>query len=72
MIAQEALKRKTGARGLRSSIEGIMRNVMYELPSRQDVSSCTVTKEVVTEKKDPILTFDKKKSKKALDNEASA
>ncbi len=72
LIAQEALKRKTGARGLRSIIEGIMRNVMYELPSRQDVSSCTVTKEVVTEKKDPILTFDKKKSKKALDNEASA
>ena len=71
-IAQEALKRNTGARGFRSIIERIMRNVMYELPSRQDVSSCTVTKEVVTEKKDPILTFDKKKSKKALDNEASA
>jgi len=72
LIAREALKRKTGARGLRSIIEAIMRNVMYEVPSRKDVASCKVTKDVVAEKKDPILTFDKKKAKKALDSEASA
>ncbi len=72
LIAREALKRKTGARGLRSIIEAIMRNVMYEVPSRKDVASCKVTKDVVAEKKDPILTFDKKKSKKALDSEVSA
>lgn len=59
-IAKEALKRKTGARGLRSIIEGIMRNVMYEVPSIEGVTACRVTKDVVTSKKDPILTIDKK------------
>ncbi|MBR4695326.1 MAG: ATP-dependent Clp protease ATP-binding subunit ClpX, partial [Selenomonadaceae bacterium] len=44
LIAKEALKRKTGARGLRSILEGIMRNVMYDVPSAEDVTSCTVTK----------------------------
>ena len=72
LIAQEALQRKTGARGLRSIIEGIMRNVMYEVPSVVGVSMCKVTKEVVAEKKDPVLTIDKKKSKKVLDKEVSA
>ena len=72
LIAQEALQRKTGARGLRSIIEGIMRNVMYEVPSVDGVSMCKVTKEVVAEKKDPVLTIDKKKSKKVLDKEVSA
>ena len=72
LIAKEALKRKTGARGLRSIIEGIMRNVMYEVPSVEGVSVCKVTKEVVAEKKDPVLTIDKKKSKKVLDKEVSA
>ena len=72
LIAKEALTRKTGARGLRSIIEVIMRNVMYEIPSAKGVSACRVTREVITEKKDPILTFDKKKSKKTLDKEVSA
>lgn len=72
LIAKEALTRKTGARGLRSIIEVIMRNVMYEIPSAKGVSACRVTKEVITEKKDPILTLDKKKSKKTLDKEVSA
>jgi ATP-dependent Clp protease ATP-binding subunit ClpX len=72
VIAKEALKRNTGARGLRSIIESVMRNVMYEVPSRDDVAKCTVTKEVVTEKKDPILTLDEKKAKKPLTNEESA
>ncbi len=66
LIAKEALKRKTGARGLRSILEGIMRNVMYEVPSANDVTSCLVTKEVITEKKDPELTFEKKKTKKIM------
>lgn len=66
LIAKEALKRKTGARGLRSILEGIMRNVMYEIPSVDDVSSCLVTKEVITEKKDPVLTVEKKKPKRVM------
>lgn len=64
-IAEEALKRNTGARGLRAIIEGIMRNVMYEVPSRTDVAKCTVTKEVVLSKEEPILvTVDRKNKKK--------
>ena len=58
-IAKEALKRKTGARGLRSIIEVIMRNVMYDVPSIEGVTACRVTKDVITSKKEPILTVDK-------------
>ena len=73
LIAKEALKRKTGARGLRSIIESIMRNVMYEVPSVDGASHCRVTKEVVSDKKDPVLTIDKAKAKtKGTDKEASA
>ncbi|MDJ0620233.1 MAG: ATP-dependent protease ATP-binding subunit ClpX [Calothrix sp. MO_192.B10] len=46
-IAQEAYRRKTGARALRGIVEELMLDVMYELPSRKDVSSCTVTQEMV-------------------------
>lgn len=64
-IAHEALKRNTGARGLRAIIEGIMCNVMYEVPSRTDVTKCTVTKEVVLHKEEPMLcTIDRSKTKK--------
>ncbi|MGB9813993.1 MAG: ATP-dependent Clp protease ATP-binding subunit ClpX [Thermovenabulum sp.] len=65
LIAQEALKRKTGARGLRAIMEEIMMDVMYEIPSRQDISKCVVTKEVVMKKEPPILvTAERKKGKK--------
>ena len=47
-IAKEAKKRKTGARGLRSIIEGIMRNVMYDVPSSEGVTECHVTRDVVS------------------------
>lgn len=64
-IAIEALKRNTGARGLRAIIESIMRNVMYDVPSRSDITKCTVTKEVVVNKEEPILcTIDRKNKKK--------
>ncbi|MGI8934121.1 MAG: ATP-dependent protease ATP-binding subunit ClpX [Phormidesmis sp.] len=46
-IAKEAFKRKTGARALRSIIEEIMLDVMYELPSREDVTHCMITREMV-------------------------
>lgn len=46
-IAEEALKRNAGARGLRSIIESIMRNVMYDVPSRDDVKKCIVTEDTV-------------------------
>jgi ATP-dependent Clp protease ATP-binding subunit ClpX len=55
-IAHEAIKRKTGARGLRAIIESIMLDVMYDLPSRDDVTQCTVTKETVDKRVPPKLT----------------
>ena len=63
-IAKEAIKRKTGARGLRSIIEEIMKNVMYEIPSIEGVSGCRVTKDVVLDKKDPVLSYGKAASAK--------
>jgi ATP-dependent Clp protease ATP-binding subunit ClpX len=63
-IAAEALKRNTGARGLRAIIEGIMRNVMYDIPSRTDIAKCIVTKEVVINKEEPMLVAVERKNKK--------
>ncbi|MCL6580907.1 MAG: ATP-dependent Clp protease ATP-binding subunit ClpX, partial [Firmicutes bacterium] len=54
-IAAEALKRNTGARGLRAILEDIMLDVMYELPSRGDVSKCVINAEVVKKQREPIL-----------------
>ncbi len=54
-IAQKALDRKTGARGLRSIIEETLLDIMYEVPSEENVESLTVTKECVTEKKKPVI-----------------
>lgn len=54
-IAKEAIERKTGARGLRSIIESTMLDMMYELPSRDDIAKCIITKETITEKTSPKL-----------------
>lgn len=65
VIAQEAIRRKTGARGLRSIMEDIMLDIMYELPHRSDIAKCVVTKEVVLNREEPIIvTSDRKKGKK--------
>lgn len=56
-IAQEALHRKTGARGLRSILEEVMLDTMYELPSRQDIQECTITRDVVIKRQQPALFF---------------
>lgn len=54
-IAKEALKRNTGARGLRAIIEEAMRDVMFEVPSRTDVTKCIVTKDVIAKKEEPVM-----------------
>jgi len=54
-IAKKAIERKTGARGLRSIIEGIMLDVMFELPSREDVQKCIITFDTVRGTKAPKL-----------------
>ncbi len=65
IIAEEAIRRNTGARGLRAILEGILLDVMYELPARDDIGKCIITKEVLLNHEKPILvTADKRKKKK--------
>ncbi|WP_018130991.1 ATP-dependent protease ATP-binding subunit ClpX [Effusibacillus pohliae] len=70
-IAKEAIKRNTGARGLRAIIESIMLDVMYEVPSRQDVSKVVVTKETVTQKEPPVIVTSDNRSKKKKKEETA-
>ena len=61
-IADEALHRNTGARGLRAIIEDVMLEVMYEVPSRLDVTKVLITKDVIGKKEKPLLvTVDAKR-----------
>ncbi len=57
LIAREALERKTGARGLRAIIEKIMRDVMFEIPSKTGAISCEITKDIIKKKKTPVITY---------------
>ncbi|KUG02927.1 atp-dependent clp protease atp-binding subunit clpx [hydrocarbon metagenome] len=54
-IAEEALRRNTGARGLRAIIEDVMLEVMYEVPSRIDITKVLVTRDVIAKKEKPLL-----------------
>jgi ATP-dependent Clp protease ATP-binding subunit ClpX len=58
LIAHEALKRKTGARGLRAILEEVMLDVMYDLPSKDNVKECIIGEEVVQRKQEPILVYE--------------
>ncbi len=66
-IAKKAIERKTGARGLRSIVERIMLDLMYEIPSRNDIEKVIVTKEVITENVPPkiILKEEERKDKES-------
>ncbi|NPV27219.1 MAG: ATP-dependent Clp protease ATP-binding subunit ClpX [Firmicutes bacterium] len=63
-VAKEAIKRNTGARGLRAIFEDIMLDVMYNIPSRSDVTKCVITKEVILKKEEPLLVTVERKKKK--------
>ncbi|QSQ09475.1 ATP-dependent Clp protease ATP-binding subunit ClpX [Koleobacter methoxysyntrophicus] len=64
-IAKQAIDRKTGARGLRAILEDVMLDIMYEIPSRDDIAKCVITKEVILKKEKPIIvTAERKKGKK--------
>ncbi len=60
-IAKKALKKGTGARGLRLILEGIMLDIMYETPSQQDIEECGITKEVVARGVKPKIRYKMKK-----------
>jgi ATP-dependent Clp protease ATP-binding subunit ClpX len=57
-IARDAMKKKTGARGLRSIMERVMLDVMYELPSISNVKECVVSEEVILNHEQPILIYE--------------
>ena len=64
-LAHQAIRKGTGARGLRAILETMMVNIMYDVPSRQDVESCRITKDVVEGKTLPKLTFREEEFKKS-------
>lgn len=57
-IAKKAYARKTGARGLRSIIEEILMDIMFELPSMENVKKCYITEDTVTKGKEPTLVIE--------------
>ncbi len=57
-IAREALERKAGARGLRGILEEIMLDVMYDLPSKNNVKECIISEDVVDQRQEPILVYE--------------
>ena len=57
-VAHEAMKRNSGARGLRSILENIMLDIMYEIPSQPDIRECVISEEVVTNRETPLLLYE--------------
>ncbi len=60
LIAREAIKRRSGARGLRSIMENVMLDVMYDIPSHVDVKECVINEDVVAHRREPLLAYEKK------------
>lgn len=71
MVAKMAIERKAGARGLRGILEEIMVEVMYDIPSRDDVSKCIITEETIKEKVQPTLVLSEKKRRKLKEESVS-
>jgi ATP-dependent Clp protease ATP-binding subunit ClpX len=60
-VAERAIERKSGARGLRAILEDIMLEIMFDLPSSTDIDECIITSEVLTKKVKPMMVYGKKK-----------
>ena len=65
-IAKKAYEKKTGARGLRSILEGIMNDLMFEIPSDESITKCVITKGAVTGEGAPLIVRNNEKVKKSL------
>ena len=59
-IAKEAVKRKAGARGLRAILESVMLDVMYDIPSRENVREVVINEETITKQKPPLVVYEQK------------
>lgn len=66
LIAAKALQQKTGARGLRTVVEGLMLDVMYNIPSEQHISKCVITQGAVEKKEQPLIVRSKSKTKEEI------
>lgn len=71
-IAKKAIERKTGARGLRSILEGILLETMFELPEFENVSEVVINEEVVEGRADPLLVYGDENSKDAPQKKSKA
>ncbi|SHH33049.1 ATP-dependent Clp protease ATP-binding subunit ClpX [Caloranaerobacter azorensis DSM 13643] len=65
VVAQKAIERKTGARGLRGILEEIMLDIMYEIPSRSDIKKCIITKDTILNRSKPTFVLAEKKKRRA-------
>jgi ATP-dependent Clp protease ATP-binding subunit ClpX len=68
-VAREALDRKTGARGLRTILESVMLEIMYEIPSREDINKCIITEDTILKKQEPLIVLHDAKSIKVSNND---
>ncbi len=57
-VAKEALKRKSGARGLRAILESVMLDIMYDIPSTPGIRECLITEEVITKGEPPLILYE--------------
>ncbi|MTI71048.1 MAG: ATP-dependent Clp protease ATP-binding subunit ClpX [Firmicutes bacterium] len=73
-VAKKAIARKTGARGLRGILEEIMLDIMYDIPTREDIEKCIITKDTVLKGSEPtlVLSEKRKKNKNKKDKEETA
>ena len=73
-IARKAIARKTGARGLRTIFEKTMTNIMFDIPSREDIIKCVITADTVANETEPKLVIDEKKNrlKDAVEEDSSS
>jgi ATP-dependent Clp protease ATP-binding subunit ClpX len=60
-VVQKAIERGTGARALRSIIEEVFLDIMYALPEKQNVSTCTITRDVIQKRKEPMYAYEERK-----------
>lgn len=70
-IARKAIERKTGARGLRSILEEVLLDIMYEIPSREDIKKCLITKETIESNGEPTLVLSDRKTKNRASNKGN-
>ncbi len=61
-VVEKALQRGTGARALRSIIENVMLDIMYQLPTRQNVSKCIITRDTILKSKEPVYLYEERKA----------